>query len=48
MELVDGVRFGRHRVAEADLRAAIDTARAAAAALENHFASLEEQLEAAS
>ncbi len=48
MEVADGVRFGRKRVVEAELKAAVLAAGEAANELENHLDRLEHQLEAAS
>jgi len=48
MGVADGVRFGRQRVVEAELKAAVLAAGEAANELENHVDRLEHQLEAAS
>lgn len=48
MEVVDGVRFGRRRVAEAELKGAVKAAGEAGQGLESHLVALEQELEAAS
>jgi hypothetical protein len=48
MEVADGVRFGRKRVVEAELKAAVSAAGEAASDLEYHLDALEQRLEAAS
>ncbi len=48
MDVADGVRFGRRRVAEAELKDAVGAAREAAQGLESHLVASEQELEAAS
>ncbi len=48
MVVADGVRFGRKRVAEAELKAAVLAAGEAATGVERHLEALEHRLEAAS
>jgi hypothetical protein len=48
MEVADGVRFGRKRVVDAELKAAVLAAGEAATELEHHLDALEQRLEAAS
>jgi hypothetical protein len=48
MEVADGVRFGRKRVVEAELKAALTAAGDAANGLEHHLDVLEQRLEEAS